>query len=563
LQSNKDLTKKILGFCRQIAGSNPIMGVCICGFTALEASSKKVDVEVLVVIRDFQPRIMVYVKPLNRYNLIVSAVDQWVFEKDVERAFIGEVVAEKIAFYYQPIMGEEYFEEHEIKVKKRIICELLETLILEFPELSREFLIEPKYFLYETMMRRAKLFPPLTYSFLNMLQKGKTEAIMRGYKRALEELEEEEIIEFSGEYVQISEKLIEKTRRKKIRIPAFFKNFQKAFFAYTLGILPKTANVFLQYREKLLKPDWDKNEEELVFRLENPRKHIYVHTSLGMLPLSDRTGIEDFVKKIVSNKTGLHMEIKEIGGILNDVYLITLKEDGQERKIVVKRFMDWQSFKWFSLALWTLGTQSFAVHGRSRLEKEYALNKFLQSKRISVPRILHVSLKERLIFREYVEGEKVTEVVRRIFKAKRKSEVARELEIIRKIGRKMAHIHELGVSLGDTKPENILISNGEVLFLDLEQASRNGNQPWDIAEFLYYAGHCASLTTNIRTVTWLTQAFIEGYLEAGGELQNVEKAASPLYTKVFSIFTLPHVIFKISSLCKKLAKQEGKSRGES
>jgi len=560
LRLNEDLTNKILGFCRRIADSNPIMGVCICGFTDLDTCSKKIDVEVLAVIQDFQPRIMVYFKPLNRYSLIVSAVDQWVFEKDVEKAFIGEVVAEKIAFYYQPITGKEYFKEHETKVKKRIICELLETLILEFPELSREFLIEPKYFLYETMIRRAKLFPSLTYNFLNMLHRGRIKVIMQGYRRALKRLEEEGIIEFSGEYIQISEKFIEKIRSKKMRIPAFFKNFQKAFFAYTLGILPKTVNVFLQYREKIMKVGWNKNGENLVFRLENPRKFIHVHTSLGVLPLSEGINIDDFVKKIAPNKTGLRVDIKEIGGILNDVYLINLKDDSQERKIIVKRFMDWQNFKWFSLALWTLGTRSFAVHGRFRLEKEYALNKFLHSKGISVPRILHVSLRERLIFREYVEGEEVTEVVKRIFKAERKSEVARELEIIREVGRKMACIHELNVSLGDTKPENILISNGEVLFLDLEQASRNGNQPWDIAEFLYYAGHYASLITNIRTVTWLTQAFIKGYLDAGGKLQNVEKAASPIYTKVFGIFTLPHVILKISSLCKKLAKQEEKKR---
>jgi tRNA A-37 threonylcarbamoyl transferase component Bud32 len=217
--------------------------------------------------------------------------------------------------------------------------------------------------------------------------------------------------------------------------------------------------------------------------------------------------------------------------------------------------MDWQNFKWFTLALWALGTQSFAVQGRSRLEREYAINKLLEVGGIRVPKILHVSLEKRLIFREYVEGEKMTEVIKRIFKAKRKSDVAEELQRVEEVGKKIAQVHKLDVSLGDAKPENIIISDNEILFLDLEQASKNGNQAWDIAEFLYYSGHYVSLAMDTKSVMWLTKAFVKGYLAAGGKRLNVEKAVSPLYTKVFSIFTLPHVILLISNMCKKLANE--------
>jgi tRNA A-37 threonylcarbamoyl transferase component Bud32 len=551
---NKELNDNVLGFCRRIAGSNQIVGICVYGSVVLNDSSTEVDVEVLAVIRDFQPRIMVYVKPLNKHSLAVSAVDQWVFEKDVEKAFIGEVAAEKIIFGYHALKGEGYFKKQETAVKKRIIRELLENLVLEFPELSRELLIEPEYFLYETMMRRARLFPVITNYFLTMLKKRKAKEVMEGYITAIEKLEKEGIISFSNGYIRINEKFIEKVKSKKLRIPVFFKNFQKAFFAYTLGILPKTLNVFSQYREKLFKL-WNVNEEELIFRLENPRKHIHISTPLGKVPLSDRTDIKDFARKIVSSKADSSIEIEDIGGILNDVYLIKLKENNHERKIVAKRFMDWQNFKWFTLALWALGTQSFAVQGRSRLEREYAINKLLEVGGIRVPKILHVSLEKRLIFREYVEGEKMTEVIKRIFKAKRKSDVAEELQRVEEVGKKIAQVHKLDVSLGDAKPENIIISDNEILFLDLEQASKNGNQAWDIAEFLYYSGHYVSLAMDTKSVMWLTKAFVKGYLAAGGKRLNVEKAVSPLYTKVFSIFTLPHVILLISNMCKKLANE--------
>jgi len=564
LRLNEELNRNVLKICRKIAGSNEIVGICVCGLAALEnAPKREVDVDVLAVIRDFQPRILVYAKPLNKNSLVVSAVDQWVFEKDVEKALIGEVVAEKILFAYHAIANEEYFAKHEVAAKKRVVRELLENLIIEYPELSRELLIEPEYFLYESVTRRAKLFPLAIHSFVCVLKEKEKRRLMEGFEKAFEILEKEGVIEFDEGYIRITEKLVRKTGRIKMQMLSFFKNFQKAFFGYTLGLLPKTINAFSQYREKLLKPYSNTDEEKLFRLLENPRKHVYVSTPLGKVSLADRTDIQDFARKLVSDEKGFTVETEDIGGILNDVYLIRIKEDTHERKMVAKRFMDWQNFKWFSLALWSLGTQTFAVQGLSRLEREYAINKLLQSQNFHVPKILHVSMEKRLLFREYVEGKKLTEVIKRIFKAEYRKEITDELKIIEKVGGEMARIHALGVSLGDTKPENIMVSEGEIFFLDLEQASRNGNQPWDIAEFLYYAGHYASLTTKVKTVRWLTQAFIRGYLNAGGKPLNVEKAASPLYTKVFSIFTLPNVLFAISNLCKEAVKKENVSLGES
>ena len=37
---------------------------------------------------------------------------------------------------------------------------MLENLILEFPELSYDFLIKKEYFMHEIIMRKTKLFPP-------------------------------------------------------------------------------------------------------------------------------------------------------------------------------------------------------------------------------------------------------------------------------------------------------------------------------------------------------------------------------------------------------------------
>jgi hypothetical protein len=88
--------------------------------------------------------------------------------------------------------------------------------------------------------------------------------------------------------------------------------------------------------------------------------------------------------------------------------------------------------------------------------------------------------------------------------------------------------------------------------VDLEQASRDGNQAWDVAEFLYYSGHYASPISPADSAELIATEFIKGYLETGGKKKAVKKAGSPRYTKVFSIFTPPHIILAISNICRKM-----------
>jgi tRNA A-37 threonylcarbamoyl transferase component Bud32 len=276
-------------------------------------------------------------------------------------------------------------------------------------------------------------------------------------------------------------------------------------------------------------------------------------TPLGLVPLSDKTTIEEFVRKTVPGASASEVKTKEIGGVLNSVYLLTILKDHEQQRVVVKKFKDWVGFKWFPLALWAIGTKSFAVLGQSRLEREYAINQFLQSQGLAVPKILYISPRESLIFQEFVEGENLTEVMKRVMA--KGQEAGKELELIREAGKRIAEVHRLGVALGDCKPENLIFANnGKLYFVDLEQASRDGNQTWDVAEFLYYSGHYVPPLASANLAELIAKTFIDGYLEAGGKRENIKKAASPRYTKVFSIFTQPHVILAISNLCRKIGE---------
>ncbi|MGB9756291.1 MAG: AarF/UbiB family protein [Candidatus Bathyarchaeales archaeon] len=560
---NSRLFGEILDFCRHVVDADKIIAACVCGDYALGFSTSKGLVEVLLIVRSFQPKLMNYFKVFEERSVIVLVVDQGVFEMDAERGFLGEAFASELLFPYIALVNEDYLRFQEVKLKKRLILELLENLVLAYPELSYEFYIKPEYFLYETILSRARLFPPMLYSVFSFMRKDikkkNVENSLKGYLEALKALEGENVINFSNGYVKICKEFVDKAKIRKVRFTSLFKTAQRALFASLLGIFPKTLGFLSQNREMFSKLQrFSKENSKTIHEIEEPQRYLYVPTASGLVPLASKVDIETFARRVLCAGEDVKVEVEEIGGVLNDVYLVRASGNGVERKVVVKSFRDWSSFKWFPLTLWTFGTRTFAVSGLSRLERECAISQLLHSKGFAVPRIFHVSHGERLIFMEYVEGESLDKLVKRILASKHVGNVEKDLEVLRRVGEEFAKIHALGIALGDTKPENILIGkNGAIYFLDFEQASRNGDKVWDIAEFLYYTGHYASPLVGIRLPQLIAEAFIEGYLAAGGDAKIVKDAGKPKYTKVFSVFTLPHVMFAISNICRKVDKMKG------
>ncbi|MFQ6081339.1 MAG: hypothetical protein ACE5OW_06700, partial [Candidatus Bathyarchaeia archaeon] len=158
---NENVKESALNLCRDVAGSRVIVAASLYGPWVCGYADEKSDVNVLLVLRNYRPRLKGHLKPLNGINTFILVVDQGIFERDVEQGWLGEFVAEKITVPYEPLINEEYLRYQEVKVKKRITRELLENIVSEFPELSHELFIKVEYFMYEAMMRRARVFPPI------------------------------------------------------------------------------------------------------------------------------------------------------------------------------------------------------------------------------------------------------------------------------------------------------------------------------------------------------------------------------------------------------------------
>jgi len=556
----EDSRNSLLELCCAVAGERRVVAACLYGPSASGYADEKSSLNVLLVLSRYQTMLKTYRKEFNQRDAFILAVDQRAFQRDVEKGWLGEFAAEKLVMPYDPLINNEYLWSQEVAVKKRIVWELLEALVLEFPELSHELVIKPEYFMYETLMNRARLFPQITYRFLNMLRNDlkekNVELMMRGYRQALEELTKENWITGSNRHFKIAPKLIRTIKSRKLKIPVVLRSVQRAALLHIVSALPKMMSPLAYDGELYTRTHRETApNEDLTSLLEDPKNYLLMPTPLGSVPLSDKTSIEEFLRKTVPDARISQVKTTQIGGVLNSVYLLTLRKGHEQQRVVVKKFKDWVGFKWFPLALWALGTKSFAVLGRSRLEREYALNQFLQSQGACVPRILYISPQQSLVFKEFVEGENLVEVIKRVIKNGERAE--KELALIKDAGRRMAEAHRLGVALGDCKPENLVVTKEDKLyFVDLEQASRDGNQAWDLAEFLYYSGHYVPPLASAESAECIAKSFIKGYLEAGGKKETVKQVASPRYTKVFSIFTQPHVILAISSLCRETGRQE-------
>ncbi|HIE15148.1 TPA: hypothetical protein EYP70_07740, partial [Candidatus Bathyarchaeota archaeon] len=414
--------------------------------------------------------------------------------------------------------------------------------------------------------------------------------MMKGFREALDELIKEKVLVIQDNFLKINEEYIKKFRRKRIFIINVLESLRKRIIRYILAVFPRIIRPLIMEKElymklteggnitSLLKTKslifWDKSimasplslssaddamiEEYLkrsiseapIDQLEDSEKYIYVETPLGPVAFSERITIDDFLKRIIPPGEPHAVLIRKIGGVLNTVYMIDVKRKDREEIYVVKIFKDWYGLKWFPLALWSFGTRGFSVLGRSRLEREFAVNRYLKSKGINVPRILYVSPKECMIFEEFVEGQNLTEIIRNLIISKGLAPSLQE--IIRKVGAEIARIHSLGVSLGDCKPENILVcKDSRICFLDLEQASKGGDKAWDLAEFLYYSGHYVP-PFMADVMKSIAREFCEGYLKEGGEPLNLKKARSLRYVKVFSFFTPPNIVFAVREACREI-----------
>ena len=545
--TEKGVHRVILDTCSRVAGKNHIEAICLYGSRVSGYSREDSDYDVLLILSEYANGVKYSYEKVDDNQLALLIVDKKALELDAEKGSFGDFIAGRLISPYTPILNTEYLEDIEIKIKKRFAEEDLEDLVIEYEELARGLVIRLEYLVLARMRKRARGYPPLRYSYINMLQEGlrdkNMKAILKGYKRAVKELVtskfirvEGEAIRFENEYVDII--LSSKTYNKVVNLVDFSRRALSAYITHGKAGRVKLDVFAMELTSKI------KRELQTTFkrqRIEDPKNFLFLKTDKGLMCLNEESTIVELVQKLRNEK---NVDVDPLSSSLNEVYSITLDDE----KLVVKKFTNWYTFKWFMLNIAAYGTKVFSLSGKARLANEYGINRLLAEKNILVPEIVAISIKDRVLVERYIEGASALDFLEEAFAVEELTDQQKGLAI--ELGKTIATIHLLHVVIGDCKPENFIIGKkGQIYVLDLEQGERRGDPTWDVAEFLYFSGHFGSKFTN--SLRDFVLNFVEGYCQIG-DRTILRRAAGFRYSRVFLGWTHLPIIQAIASILKAL-----------
>ena len=470
------------------------------------------DYDILVAIEKPKEKVRYVYENCKGLNLSMLLVDEKALIKDAEKAELGEFVVGRLLNPYLPLVNEEYWRRVEVAFKKRVIKEELGELADEFKEMALYLKIPLKYFLFSKLKKRATIYPPALYSYAMTYSgprgKDNLRSTLEGFKEATKDLISEGLIEEEGDAYRLTEKGLSILKspffkRKVIQIERGIKQYLVHGIAGKVGF------------DVVLKETYSKISRASRF-YELPRDLREPKLSLSLIE-GDLVFKEGWLEKL-GESLGLSkyfkVEVRPMGSFFSTTYLYKLRDRGKEEKVVVKKFLDFWSIKWIIVGMIAKPIRPFGVKPMTRLEKEYAACIELRKAGILTPKILLVSLRDRVLVKEYVEGKSLSDFLKLFFS---KGEGVDEISAFVQT---LSHAHKIGFGIGDTKPENVIITKGKPLLVDLEQAERGGDPSWDVAEFLYYSCWYAPSKDKAEK---LAKLFVKKYFYDEEVLRNAAK----------------------------------------
>ncbi|MEM3737265.1 MAG: hypothetical protein QXJ75_04165 [Candidatus Bathyarchaeia archaeon] len=550
---DQQLQSKIESLCQSLSAPSKIVAVCLIGSESLQGLGT--DNLLLVVLEDFLRGIKIAHHKLEGSRIRVLQVDRVLFEEDVTGATLGELAAGWLSLPYIPLKNPSYLKEKEIRLKKEIILRSIENLVKEYSSLAGEILIENRFFVFDEIARRLKMHPAMWWGFYRSLSGNERDTCLsqveEGYKVALKELEGEGKITFLGDLVKVKEDFVTQCLSKRFPKVALIKSLEKVLRSRIFRGYAGVTSPLDLLRELISEIGFELRLSEKAAEGEilDPKRFLILPSKDGFIRLCDETSIEDYVER-EGAFSGKAVEIRKLGGVLNNVYLLLFRDDGVSR-VVVKKFEEWADFKWLPIAMWAIGAQNFSVRAKSRLARECAASLYLREHKFATPSILRVSWNRSLLFKEFIDGQRLDKLIKGVI---RSGAIADDVKsILWRAGKTLAEIHSVDFTIGDNKPENIVAcEDGRIYFVDLEQAGKGGNKPWDLAEFVYYSAHYALPTDPMKGIDDIISSFSEGYIAGGGSKDHVKKITSHLYVNKFVPLVIPSVLLEARSLLKRL-----------
>jgi len=513
-------------------------------------ASALVDPSKISALAAYGSKVAGYARPDSDYDLIIVSkrfregvryryvdspiaasaliVDEHMLSQDATSSYLGEFVVGRLLNAYEPVVNGELFRTVELAYKKRVLVESLLELSSDYGEFGRHLLVPYEYFLFDKLHKRAAIYPPALYSYVNTytcrLGEENKALSVEGFAAAAQSLQPVGLIYTSPEGVRIVP--------EKLKGDAFTR-FESMFSLTARGV---TQYAVHGYAGRVGPAVFSREALSKLRRMrESPAPYAPLEVPRSLLRLAEGAVIPDAsllveeIAKLLGFETYSTRE-KDIGEPYSTTRVLTLKDSSREKSVIVKNYTDVRSLKWALLGIWASTANKFSTSANSRLDREYGMTLTLRGMGILVPRVLAVAPAERILVKEFVNGPTLSSIINAVLKGAPDgvSEVSGYGDVI-------ARVHAGGIALGDSKPSNVVAASEGLYLTDLEQAFPGGDQAWDIAEFLYYT---AKLSNREDAMKKVAIAFLESYLKSG-DRSKVARARGQKYFGPFRPFLTP------------------------
>lgn len=546
-----DLREVALGKLEELAPPSQRVAICEYGPSVYARPGSYKGQDVMVVCESYGNGLRAHLRVVEGQQIRFLIADRDLIESDIKRGTLGDFITDKFLYPHRPLANSDYLETISTQAKTRIVKEETRDLVVEYGEMCRGLVAKPEFFGISRMRKRARVFAPSMADYLKLLdssvRKRNIVTIHDAFKAAISAMKGD-VVELQDDHVAFQDNAIDRWLKDRTSEQAvdILRQSQRAFYSY----LTKGRSIYLSLdllARELSEPIRLGIDPALLgTKPENPKDYLYLRTAEGFTSFNETASLFEIASKL---RPGRPITISPLAGVLNEVFLVTA---GRE-KFVAKKFTDWHGFKWFTLNLVSFGSKVFAVSGKTRMTNEYGINRYLAKKGLQVPQIIHANLSQRILVEKYVVGTAMSDFVTSAVNQSTFTEGPRRLAEL--LGETLARIHDVGVSVGDAKPENFVASNGEIFTVDLEQAGKRGDYAWDIAELLFYTGHYSASQIPTRGLSMLVEAFIKGYLRKGRPVE-LRRATGVRYVKAFSFWTATPVILEILKILHEASRAE-------
>jgi tRNA A-37 threonylcarbamoyl transferase component Bud32/predicted nucleotidyltransferase len=498
------------------------------------------DYDVIVVARPFAQRVRYYYLK-NEAECAALLVDPHSFRNDCSKSSLGEFVSGRLLNPYESLSGAEFLKENEIAYKKRVILEALSEAYAEYLEFACEISFPLKYFLFEKLRKRAAIYPPVVYSYArtygDSLLESNLDGSMPGFRSAASELAEEGIVTYDAktDAIQIPSQGFKGGLSARLEAMASFT--RKSIAQYAVHGYAGRVRPVVVGREVISKISRSKKFSKLPERISDSKKSWKI--SSGMLFISSSDWTADLVQSLGLDESSCKVKENSMGEFYNTASFYTLSDDKKRFSIAVKRFQDLNSVKWNILNVWSLRNAKFTANPMERLSREYRAIHEFRKFRLKTPDVIAVFLPQKMLVTKFVSGEDLSKIESSYLDG-----VSEDILPLSKFGKALATLHNNEYCMGDTKPSNVILSDSDLYFCDLEQAIPDGNKVWDVAEFIYYS---VRFTLKEERARKMVNAFVSGYTSMAEDPRVVERVLELRYRAPFQAFIAPNVLSALKS----------------